>query len=112
LAAADVSVAAADRIAISTVRVSSLLHVSILPSWSWLCFRGFRRDRDRDPAVAHADGVRGQPYAGIIQTLAGAQVEALFEDGRGDLGDAGAVADDAARDHERAREGVVVPDRE
>src|SRR5207244_4272100 len=63
------------------------------------------------PAVAHVDGVRGQPNAGVIQALAGAQVEALLEDGRGDLGDAGAIADDAARDHERARERVVVADR-
>src|SRR6185295_18906184 len=50
-------------------------------------------------------------HLGIVEALSRAQVEALLVDGRGDLRDAAAVADDPAGEHECLAEGVEVSQR-
>src|SRR3954463_1806791 len=70
------------------------------------------RDADRDAAVPHPRRVRGNPHGRVVQALARRKVEALLEDRRRDLGNARAITDDAARDHECVAEWIVVADRE
>ena len=61
--------------------------------------------------VAHARGVGAQRYGRVVEAPPRREVEALLEDGRSDLGDVAAIADDSARDHERAAEWIEVVER-
>src|SRR5688572_18927228 len=69
------------------------------------------RHEDLDAAVQDTSRIDRQPHRRIVEALARPEIEVLLEDGRGDLGDAVAIADDAAGDHERLAEGVEVGQR-
>src|SRR5215469_2291484 len=65
-----------------------------------------------DAPALDADLVRGYPHPWVFQTPAGAEVEGLLVDGRGDLRDASLVTDDPAREHEGVAERIEVVDGE
>src|SRR5262245_38217883 len=63
-------------------------------------------------ARAYARRVPRDAHRRVVEALAGAQVEVLLVDRRGDLGDAALVADDAARQDEGLGKGSEVVDGE
>src|SRR5262249_40924158 len=65
---------------------------------------------DQDEALLDPRGIDRDAHRAVLQAAAGEQVEVLLVDRRGDDRLALQVADDAAREHVRARERVAVGD--